>query len=367
MKKSILKVLVIDNSPTYTGAVKSILSVTDYLSSDVELILILPSQSLVKELRNKGYNVYRIPFLEIDKSWRLLVYFPILIINTIQTLRIIQKENIKILHVNDLYNMVGVLIKLFRPKIKLVQHIRLLPNSYVGFLFGIWSKLILRFADSIICVSKAVFTTVPHSSKKTIIYDALVIPEQLGLTKVKPFTFLYVGNYVKGKGHNYAIQAFRRAKKELVDCRLIFVGGDMGRKKNREYKENLIQKVRESYLVDKIEFKGFCEDLNHLYQSAHATLNFSESESFSMVCLESLLNGTPVIATKCGGPDEIIDHEIDGFLVTNRNVIEMSKAMVTIFKDVELRNRMSNNTFQVVNKFNIEKSALDLLNIYQSL
>ena len=55
-------------------------------------------------------------------------------------------------------------------------------------------------------------------------------------------------------------------------------------------------------------------------------LNFSESESFSMTCLESLYYGTPLIATDSGGPAELFKHGESGHLVPNRDVQAMAKA-----------------------------------------
>ena len=86
-----------------------------------------------------------------------------------------------------------------------------------------------------------------------------------------------------------------------------------------------------------------------------------------MVCLESLINGLPVIATRCGGPEEIIDHGLNGLLVENRNVSEMQKAMVTMYENIELRSRMIVETSRVINKFSIFDSAQKLSSIYTGL
>ena len=49
--------------------------------------------------------------------------------------------------------------------------------------------------------------------------------------------------------------------------------------------------------------------------NAFAALNCSESESFSITCLDGSAAGLPVIATKCGGPEEIVVDGKTGFLV----------------------------------------------------
>ncbi len=361
------EILLIGNSKAITGALKSIIAVSEHISSQIHYQFVLPSKSIVGQLKDQGYSAHCIPFLEIQKNWRLLLYLPLLVINTIRVIRLINKKQIDILHVNDLYNMVGVMVKLIRPKTKLVYHVRLMPDSYAGFLYPLWSKIISKHSDKIICVSDAVFRGLPHAKNKIVIYDALPASESLSIKKWKPFTFLNVSNYVKGKGQNYVIEAYKLAYDKLMDSRLVMVGGDMGQRKNKIYKNQLIERVISYGLEHNVVFQDFTNDTRNLYQAAEVVLNFSESESFSMVCLESLLNGTPVIGTRCGGPEEIIEDGINGILVENRNIDDMAHAMVTIYQNEELRNSMSQKTKHTAGKFSIENSTKKLTHIYLEL
>jgi glycosyltransferase involved in cell wall biosynthesis len=57
------------------------------------------------------------------------------------------------------------------------------------------------------------------------------------------------------------------------------------------------------------------ETLRALYQSATAVAVPSDEEGFGMVVIEAMACGVPVVATRCGGPEEIITHGTDGYLV----------------------------------------------------
>ena len=48
-------------------------------------------------------------------------------------------------------------------------------------------------------------------------------------------------------------------------------------------------------------FLGFRSDMSNLYHGADLTLCPSESETLSLLLLESLACGTPVLATRVGG------------------------------------------------------------------
>jgi L-malate glycosyltransferase len=264
--------------------------------------------------------------------------------------------------------MVGVLLKVIRPDLNVVYHIRLLPNSYASLLYKVWTRLVFRYADAIVCVSQVVFKELPESKKKVIIHDALLVPEfNTEVSKSDTFTFLYPANFIPGKGQHYAIEAFVSALPQLENARLVFRGGDLGRKKNQTYLAQLKSLVQQHDLQDRILFMPSADNLELDYRLAHVVLNFSESEAFSMTCLESLLYGTPVIATRCGGPEEIIDHEVNGLLVTNRNIDKMKAAMVRLYQDADLRKQLGSNSVRVAEKFSLVESSRKMHDLYSSL
>ncbi|MFQ5471594.1 MAG: glycosyltransferase [Dehalococcoidia bacterium] len=56
-------------------------------------------------------------------------------------------------------------------------------------------------------------------------------------------------------------------------------------------------------------------DRDRVFRSLDAVLVPSiVQESFSLVCREALINGVPVIASRCGGPEEVVRHEENGLL-----------------------------------------------------
>lgn len=71
-------------------------------------------------------------------------------------------------------------------------------------------------------------------------------------------------------------------------------------------------------------------DLAKEYSSADVSIMLSKAECFPMVCVESVLCGTKVVAFKCGGPDEAYSPDLvrfvdpkdyDGFAATIREIL----------------------------------------------
>jgi glycosyltransferase involved in cell wall biosynthesis len=63
-------------------------------------------------------------------------------------------------------------------------------------------------------------------------------------------------------------------------------------------------------------------------------------ESFSYTALEAMACGTPVIATRCGGPAEILTHEVDGLLVPPGRPTSLAAAMLRLLADASLRQHL---------------------------
>jgi glycosyltransferase involved in cell wall biosynthesis len=90
-------------------------------------------------------------------------------------------------------------------------------------------------------------------------------------------------------------------------------------------------------LQNVVSFTSFNHNIEAEIKSADIVLNFSNSESLSMTCIEAAYFGTPLIATRCGGPEEIIKHKETGLLVAVADIDAMTEAILTLAADKELR------------------------------
>jgi glycosyltransferase involved in cell wall biosynthesis len=59
----------------------------------------------------------------------------------------------------------------------------------------------------------------------------------------------------------------------------------------------------------------------------------SASEACSLVILEAMASGTPVLATSTGGTPEIIEHQKNGWLITYGNDDELASGLLTMLGD----------------------------------
>jgi len=355
-----MNVLIIDNSIAFTGAFRCALNEADLLSEQHRFVFVSPLNSTVSPiLSEKGYTTYSLRLKEISRSPAALLRYPWFLIKNVVGLRkIIRREKIEVVQVNDYYNLLGALLKISGYRGKLITYVRFLPSAMPAALHKIWIGLAHRYSDYVVAVSDAVLRQLPPSAKNLRIYDPVKIEERYSAqTKPKSGkkTLLYLANFTRGKGQQHAIAAYAEAYQQNKDLRLKFVGGDMGLSKNKAFRTELQQTVSELGLRDVVVFENFTADVEKEIKNAYLLLNFSEAESFSLTCLEATFYGTPVIATKCGGPEEIIQHNTTGYLVNKMDIQGMTAAILELAADVEKRNAFSIAGQQYVReKFSIE-------------
>lgn len=366
-------VLVIENSIGVTGALKSVIFVAEKLRPYFTFIFVISTKSATRSFieQNQFCVVAELPMLELSKRTKsVLLYGPQLIFNSFRLRKIVKVNDVQIIHNNDLYNLLPVALKLFGNPISYICHVRFLPDNFPRLLYNFWIKLHLYFASQVICVSKKVLDSIPKNKKSIVIHDAIPMLNNALLPREERGYqyFLYLANYINGKGQQYALEAFYRIHNELPTWRLRFVGGDMGLQRNKDFKFRLKQLAEQWQIERKIEWGEFTHSVQNEYKNADIVLNFSESESFSITCLEALCMGKALIATDSGGPSEIIDHMKTGMLVTNRDVNEMTQAMRTLASSEELRKRFSEDAGATVfKKFSLDASAQKLKEVYDTL
>lgn len=66
--------------------------------------------------------------------------------------------------------------------------------------------------------------------------------------------------------------------------------------------------------VNNIEFKGYAENMQNLWQHYHALILPSRSEGLPLVIMEAMAAGRPVIVSRAGGNAELVEEGVTGFI-----------------------------------------------------
>lgn len=347
-----LRVLLLDNSVATTGAFLSAMAMVETLGDNINCEFVLPEDSGVHQIVDRsGLRSIGIPMVEIGRSFfRLIAYFPMLLLNGMRLRRILASRQVEVLVANDYFNLLPFVVRLTGWRGRIVTIVRLLPGSQLPFLNAVWLTAVSFAADAVVAVSRAVLAQLPARLDAKLVY----FPVGRGIdsaTYIAPVDnggcqFLYLANYIRGKGQDEALDAFFRVVKNDPAATLRFVGGDMGLEKNRRYRAELEARSAKSGMAKSVSFAGAVGDVETEIRAADVILNFSKSESFSHTCMEAGLLGRPVVATRCGGPEEIIVDGETGYLVGIDDIEAMAKAMSRLAQDPVHRLDMGRAAFE---------------------
>jgi D-inositol-3-phosphate glycosyltransferase len=136
---------------------------------------------------------------------------------------------------------------------------------------------------------------------------------------------LYVGRLDPLKGVDRLITALARLK-HLQHLRLLIVGGDGRETAESRRLKDLSQSLG---LENTVAFTGRVDhsDLPDYYSAADILVLPSHTESFGLVGLESLACGTPVLSTRVGAMDRIIESGKTGFLVPDADPRSLAEGL----------------------------------------
>lgn len=148
--------------------------------------------------------------------------------------------------------------------------------------------------------------------------------------KRRPDQILYVGwiNYVKGV--DVLLRAMALLKDRTERAQLVLVGGAAYRP-TRLKEEELRRLALSLDLEDRVTFVGHQShgEVARLMAESAVVVLPSRAESFSAVLIEALACGTPVVATRSGGPEEIVRDDV-GVLVPPEDPRALADAIVAV-------------------------------------
>ncbi|OOY27830.1 hypothetical protein BMI90_11545 [Thioclava sp. L04-15] len=256
------------------------------------------------------------------------------------------------LFVNDFYLVEAPLLRFFGYRAPIFTWVRIDPSVF-GRVGRFWLHFSSLFSDRIIAVSHHIQSLLPERVSSDLLYDPvsaefLPSPETRYSDKL---TFVFVGNYIEGKGQDVAIAAFSQIFFRFPNSRLHFYGGDMGLSRNRIYRERLEAQATSLGVADAITFGDFLKNPRSVLEGAFVALNLSRSESFSRTVLEASACGVPVIATRCGGPAEIVRDGETGIMIPVDNVAACVEAMHSLCIDPDRAAKMGAAGRERVMKF----------------
>ena len=156
-----------------------------------------------------------------------------------------------------------------------------------------------------------------------------------------------VGRLVYQKGFDILLKAFHMMRGQ-VRSRLLIIGDGAER-------EGLVNLAKQLNISKDTIFAGYKSNPYRYMRESTVFCSASRYEGFSIVILEAMVLGLPVIATDCpSGPAEILDSGRHGILVPPEDPEAIADKLLRVLPDIELRRTLSGRSLLRAQDFNLE-------------
>lgn len=338
------RVVVVDPSTAPTGALRAAVNIAHGIAArreaEIETILVLPASSRVDDVDLSTFtHVIRVPMRQIRRAAvDLALYAPTLLAAAIRLRRMLRDDDVLV--INDIYLLHGWMVRRLGFRGRIVTWVRIDPLVFPAALRRVWIAAMRDASDAVVTVSEFI---VGRLRAEAIEADLLYDPVDPALVPTRDLarhgprdgvqSIVQIANFTRGKGQDDAIAAFARIAARFPRARLNFYGGVLGLQRNRDYLAELKCQADATGLGGRIAFHDFARDVAGTLADADVALVLSHRESFSLACLEASQSGLPVIATRCGGPPEIVDDGETGLLCDVGDVEAITAAMERLLDD----------------------------------
>lgn len=144
-----------------------------------------------------------------------------------------------------------------------------------------------------------------------------------------------VGNIRPAKDYPNLIAAAALVIKQYPNAYFIIAGHPKNPLQNQ-----LLHQVLQLGLQKHIHFIGFHEDTADFLNQLDCFCLSSSTEGFSIATLEAMASAIPIVATRCGGPEEILSHEKTGILVPSANPEALANGILQILKNPDFSQQL---------------------------
>jgi glycosyltransferase involved in cell wall biosynthesis len=172
-----------------------------------------------------------------------------------------------------------------------------------------------------------------------------------------------LGNIRPAKGYDILLRAAALLEQSSRSFRFVIAGQGKGK-----LYDDLHKLRKELGLEDKVRFLGFLDDAADYLSNLDLFLSTSISEGLPLSAIQAMVASLPVIATHCGGWEELVTDGENGLLVEAGNPGAIAVAIESVISDPELQAMLSHNARKhVIETFDISVMLKSYQEIYDQI
>ena len=173
-------------------------------------------------------------------------------------------------------------------------------------------------------------------------------------------SILFFGRIEDYKGLEYLLKAVPLIKKEIEDINIIIAGSGDLTKYNELIEGNENLEIINKYIEDDLVAKLF-------QRASVVAMPYIEGSQSGIIPIAYSFR-KPVVVTDVGSIPEVVDDGSTGFIVPPHDVDALSKSLITILKDDDLREKMGINCYKKMEEeLSWNKISKQTVGVYKKL
>ena len=267
-----------------------------------------------------------------------------------------------------------IVLKLFNTSIVYHLHNKGFSYNSRSVVYNICYRFIFH-NTKVILLSDSLYIDVKKYIKRNCVF---ICPNGIGSIKnefindmpikdIQKPSLLFLSNLIKSKGVYDLIDACYILKKEGVSFICNFVGAEADI--NKEEINNRIQQLS---LSSHVKYLGKMYDKSKhdifIQSDIFVLPTYYANECFPLVLLEASQYSLSLVSTDEGAISEIIENDINGFIVEKKNPDDLAEKLKKLLSNTELRNKLSraaHNKF--INNYTLKIFTNNFINILNSI
>lgn len=244
------------------------------------------------------------------------------------------------------------LLKMLMPQVQLIWHDHYGNSEYLDKRSTFELKLTLPFFSGIIAVNQKLKT---WAEKNRLSQNIIFLPNFPSKSEVEnPLTILNgiagkrivcLANLRLQKNHFFLLEVAQTIKKTHPEWSFHLVGKDFQDAYSQKIKEKLI----ELNLEKTVFIYGSKNDVDAILNQSTIAILSSQSEGLPVSLLEYGMQKMPVVVTDVGEISSLVQHAVNGFLVSSKDSKSFCEALIQLIENDGLRKKMGFALYEEVN------------------
>lgn len=168
----------------------------------------------------------------------------------------------------------------------------------------------------------------------------------------------YAAEFNKNKNQRLLIEALAILKEDIPKAKLLLAGDGPLFEECRKLSAEL-------GVEEMVDFLGYQDDIEWFVKQCDIAVASSFREGLPVNIMEAMACGLPILATKNRGHSELIENEVNGFVVEPGDRRNYAAKMLRLYQSREMRLKMGAENVKKMNWYTVDQVGAELRKIYK--